>query len=334
MSQVNPSILTWARETAGLSPEKAVKKLGLRSTREMEPKNRLATLETGEANPTRSMLSKMAKSYRRPLSTFYLDAPPLPCEWGTDFRTFSVERAPDEEAVVFALVRNVVARQGLIRSCLAEDEVEVLPFIQSIKVANGKRHALRALEEVVGIRPGAMQSPRSFEELREAAEQKGIFVLLQGDLGSYHTKLRTHDFKAFAVADPVAPFIVINSYDVRPNWSFTLIHQLVHLLLGQTGICGVDSDMEVETFCNNVASEYLFPADVIGTFHHHHKEELQRRLKEEEGSPSFYVMRRRRIGIKLQALVKSWLREGTVSSTKAALILGVKPTQVGKVLNF
>ena len=53
---------------------------------------------------------------------------------------------------------------------------------------------------------------------------------------------------------------MINDRDARPAWSFTLLHETVHLLLGQTGVSGVYGDSEVERFCNDVAGEFLLPA--------------------------------------------------------------------------
>ena len=82
MSQVNPEILSWARETAGLSPEDTVKKLGIKDAWGVAAIERLAALENGEVPPTRAMLSKMAKKYRRPLLTFYLAQPPRRGNWG------------------------------------------------------------------------------------------------------------------------------------------------------------------------------------------------------------------------------------------------------------
>lgn len=41
MPQVNPEILQWARETAGLSRSEAAEKLALREARGMSPEERL-----------------------------------------------------------------------------------------------------------------------------------------------------------------------------------------------------------------------------------------------------------------------------------------------------
>jgi len=37
----------------------------------------------------------------------------------------------------------------------------------------------------------------------------GIFVLLIGDLGSYHTAFDLEVFRGFALSDDIAPFIII-----------------------------------------------------------------------------------------------------------------------------
>ena len=70
-------------------------------------------------------------------------------------------------------------------------------------------------------------------------------------------------FRGLAISDDIAPFVVINDNDSRAAWSFTLLHELTHLLIGQTGFSGVNSDTEIEEFCNNVAAEWLLPARTL-----------------------------------------------------------------------
>ena len=77
MPNLNPKILQWARETAGLDLAQAARKIGIKPAYGIDAPDRLAALETGEAAPTRPTLEKMAKQYRRPLTVFYLpDIPP------------------------------------------------------------------------------------------------------------------------------------------------------------------------------------------------------------------------------------------------------------------
>jgi transcriptional regulator with XRE-family HTH domain len=67
MPTVNPEILSWARETAGLTLEAAAEELDIHDTRGITAAQRLAALETGEVTPSRPILRRMAEKYRRPL---------------------------------------------------------------------------------------------------------------------------------------------------------------------------------------------------------------------------------------------------------------------------
>ena len=60
MPKVNPEILRWARETMGFTPEQAITKLRLGDAKGVSAVDRLAALETGEIEPTRPLLVKMA----------------------------------------------------------------------------------------------------------------------------------------------------------------------------------------------------------------------------------------------------------------------------------
>ncbi len=75
MPKINAEILVWARETAGLSLEEAAATLRLGGSRSTGAQA-LGEYETGVKSPSRSLLVKMAKRYRRPLLTFYLPQPP------------------------------------------------------------------------------------------------------------------------------------------------------------------------------------------------------------------------------------------------------------------
>ena len=253
----------------------AVVKIGIGDARGVTAVDRLAALESGEVEPTRSVLVRMARHYRRPLLTFYLAEPPLQGDRGADFRTLPVARSRKMDALIDALVRDVRSRQSMIRAVLeAEGEADALPFVGALAGSEGIRdgtdrmaqRAAETLRQVLGNELNAAEyyaqpTPNeAFSLLRSRTEDAGVFVLLKGDLGSYHTAIPVNVFRGFAIADDVAPFLVINDQDSTPAWSFTLLHEVVHLLLGQTGISGANPGSGVEEFCNNVAAEWLLPA--------------------------------------------------------------------------
>ena len=268
MPRVNHEILGWARETVGITREEAVKKLGIRDAWGMKAVDRLTALESGEAEPTRPTLVKMAKQYRRPLLTFYLSAPPRKGDRGTDFRTLPGGSEPATDAILDTLIRETRARQSMVRAVLEdEDEAAPLPFVHSKNMSDGQPAILTALKTLLDVSVRTFHAqPRAdtgFELLRTAAEAKGVYVLLKGDLGNYHTAMDTEVFRGFTVADEVAPFIVLNDRDARPAWSFSLLHELVHLILGQSGIGNARTENNTEAFCDRVAGDFLLPVDEL-----------------------------------------------------------------------
>ena len=261
MPAVNPEILIWARETAGLTPEEAVKKLAIRDTKKANALERLAGYESGEEAPSRPLLLRIAKQYRRPLLTFYLPEPPPKGDRGADFRTLPGEVAAPDAAILDVLIREMRARQSMVRAALEDEEAAPLPFVGSHTIADGQTAVLNTLRTLLNIKLADYRTQPSaghaFDFLRNRAEAEGIFVLLKGDLGSYHTAIELEVFRGFSIADSIAPFIVINDRDSRAAWSFTLLHEMTHLILGQTGVSGQRAENETERFCNDVASEFL-----------------------------------------------------------------------------
>ena len=267
MPKVSHEILSWARKTAGLSLSEAANKLGISRRLGVSAEDRLATIERGEAEPSRSVLLKMAQHYRRPLVTFYMSAPPRKGDRGEDFRNVT-DRHTAAEALVDALVRDIRARQSMVRAVLVDDEeAKPLPFVGSMKMDDGVGAVLASIRQIIGIDLSefrAQKSPESaFALLRSRVEAAGVFVLLMGNLGSHHSAIDVEAFRGFALADDIAPFVVLNDQDARSAWSFTLVHELAHLWLGATGVSGVFADAQIEKFCNDVAGSFLLPASEL-----------------------------------------------------------------------
>ena len=270
MPKVNPDILKWARTTAGFSEEQAVKKLGIKDLKDITAINRLTALESGEVIPSRAVLVKMSLQYRRPLLTFYLSEKPRTGDRGQDYRTLPETVEITQKLLVDAVIRDVRSRQALVQSVLEdEDEAVRLSFIGSLKMTQGVDKALSLLTKQLQWNLNEYANQRTIEEafayLREKVERAGIFVLLVDNLGSYHTTIDVTVFRGFALADDVAPFIAINANDSKGAWCFTLVHEFVHLWLGATGVSGSVGDQEIEKFCNDVASEFLLPAQEMKT---------------------------------------------------------------------
>ena len=258
MSEFNPEVFIWARKSAGLGLDDAAKALAIRE-------QSLAEIEAGDRDPSRALLLRMSKEYRRPLLAFYLPQPPEKGDRGQDFRTVTADRAIAAEASIDALVRDIRARQGVVRSILEdEDDARTLPFVGGADMRSGVEAVKASIEAGIGFDRQEFRRQANtldaFALLRGKVEGVGVFVLLVGDLGSHHSAIPVEAFRGMAIADPVAPFIVINDQDAKSAWSFTLLHELAHLWLGATGVSAGRPDQQIERFCNEVAAEMLVPA--------------------------------------------------------------------------
>ena len=261
MVAVNPANLIWARETAGLSLEEAAKKLNLGDTKKHTAIEKLELLESGEEAPSRAQLSKMSEKYRQPLLAFYLNQPPRKGDRGQDFRTLPQPTDPKHSAHLDILLRNLLAAQSLARDLLEEEEARPLPFINSANMSMGYEKVAQSIAKTLQFDLKQFRKKRTyqaaFDYLRDRIESKGIFLLMINNLGSHDTAIPVEVFRGFAIADPIAPFIVINKEDARSAWSFTALHELAHLWLGASGVSDVWGELEIEKFCNQVAAALL-----------------------------------------------------------------------------
>ena len=204
-------------------------------------------------------------------------APPVVAERGEDFRTLPGPVSNQEAALLDAHLRDVRARHAMIRSIIeAEDDPPRRNFVGSQSRSIGALAAAAQIKRALqigddrSIRRGNSTPDDLFAELRSRTEALGIFVLLAGNLGTHHTNISETVFRGFAIADDLAPLIVINDQDARAARSFTLIHEIAYIFVGSTGISGapdsgqpLSAKSQIERFCNDVAGEFLLPESVL-----------------------------------------------------------------------
>jgi hypothetical protein len=163
-------------------------------------------------------------------------------------------------------MRDIKSRQGLVRSILEDEEAETVSFVATTTMDVPASVLARRIAENIKFSLNDFRAQNNGDEafayLREQIEGAGVFVLLLGNLGSYHTNIPLEIFRGFAVADKLSPMIVINDQDARTAWSFTALHEVVHLWLGTTGISGADVGAQIEQYCNDVAVGIRLKEDV------------------------------------------------------------------------
>ncbi|GAB3993933.1 hypothetical protein GCM10029992_06900 [Glycomyces albus] len=83
--------------------------------------------------------------------------------------------------------------------------------------------------------------------------------------------LEVSEFRGFALQDEYAPVVFVNTGDAISAQIFTLLHETVHVCVGESGIDGVmlnqRHSQDHERWCNAVAAETLVPSSSLRSQH-------------------------------------------------------------------
>ncbi|WP_448653082.1 ImmA/IrrE family metallo-endopeptidase [Pseudomonas fluorescens] len=257
IAYINPAILSWSRQRAGLSEAQVAKGL-------MVKLERLKKWEGGQSLPTFNQAQKWAAIVHVPFGYLFLRAPPpehLPLP---DLRTVGGV-FPDEPSLnLMDTVRDVLRKQDWYLEYLQDHERAPLPFVGRFSSHSPIKDVVADIRRVLGVTDAFARM--SYEDyvraLVSGAEEAGILVMRSGvALGNTHRKLDVSEFRGFAISNPMAPVVFINSADAPTARLFTLMHELAHIWIGSTGVSDGSSQSarQEEAFCNAVAGEFLAP---------------------------------------------------------------------------
>lgn len=103
---------------------------------------------------------------------------------------------------------------------------------------------------------------KRFTYIKDVLEEKNIIVQ-QSRISQNKTKksIQLAECRGYAIYDEYCPLIFINSKDTSENGKiFTLLHELAHILLKQSGVSSYDFNQNEEYQCNHIAGEILMPS--------------------------------------------------------------------------
>lgn len=265
ISGIQPEVLRWARESLGLSTEDVAHSLK-RDSAEIEE------WESGSSAPTYAQLEKLAYTiYKRPLAVFFLPEPPQEPRVEQQFRTL-----PDFELDRLAADTRYQLRMGhAFRLSLMELNDGVNSSRRKIfrdlhiTIAANVRQAAASIREYLGVSVADQSSWRSSEDAlkkwRNLIEEVGVFV--------FKHAFKQEDISGFCLAHDEFPIIYLNNSTSKTRQTFTLFHELAHVLLSISAISKMDEahldhlpkrEEQIERFCNGLATEILVPSGDFG----------------------------------------------------------------------
>lgn len=262
---VQGDVLEWALEDAGVNRDEILETVGL-SGRAAQSIHLSGPVTIDEED-----LKYIAKATRRSVYFFALPAPPTTSRHSVDAnfrapmshsgqaRTLS----PDERAAV----RDAKRRQQAAAKISTELGHASVQFPTIPANSNPEKAAVSV---AVWLQWGDVSSRRRriksktqlFVAIREALEGQGIMTNLlpiEGD-----------SLRGFTLHHDYVPLIFVNSAVKHPAArSFTLLHELAHLLRGVDKACDkhdLQSRTSEEAWCNRFAAAFLMPKEELATY--------------------------------------------------------------------
>lgn len=260
---VNPSLLAWARERAQMSIDALSDKL------QSKPE-RISAWENGNQRPTFKQAQKLAKTLHVPFGYLFLSKPPQETLPIPDLRTIADRQNASLSLEFRDLLNDIKRKQQWYREYALENDESAFEFFGIANIEQNIQDVAHSIRNALGLTSIARGKCRTTEEylkfLTEKIEAIGVLVMRNSIVGNNtHRALNVHEFRGFAIGDRYAPLIFMNSSDANSAKIFTLIHELAHLWIAQSGISDIDldktTDNRTEKFCNAVSAEVLTPQD-------------------------------------------------------------------------
>jgi Zn-dependent peptidase ImmA (M78 family) len=256
---LQPTLLRWARERAGLSVDALAKKMSVK------PEKVTAWEENGEL--TFKQAQKLADVTHAPFGYLYLPEPPQEALSIPDFRTIGSESVRQPSPDLLETLDQAEQIQSWFRDELLLRGQAPLTFVGSLTTDMPVETAADCIRQVVGFEV-SRNVPKWEDALNlqiEQIEDTGVLVMRNSVVGNNnHRKLSVEEFRGFALCDEYAPLIFISGSDSKGAQMFTLAHELVHIWVGVSGVSNLEKTYAnhnvVEHFCNQVAAELLVPA--------------------------------------------------------------------------
>lgn len=256
LTGVNGNIIKWARKYYNLSQEEAASSVGV----DFE---RYRNWENGREYPTYAKLKEISRVLHKPSAVFFFPEPPIMPDIKADLRTLS-------DSVVDKLSKNVILQleKGKAYQISLKDLYSYKPCILNGRESFPKdiKDLCTYIRKIIAFPITAQKARKSdkvvFEVFREKFYELGIYV--------FKDAFKDNSISGLCVNDDNFPIIIINNGMSFARQTFTLFHELYHLIVGTSGaeiirdeylIELTNDQILTEKNCDSFANEFLVPTD-------------------------------------------------------------------------
>ncbi len=254
----NPDLLRWAREQSGLEATEVADALG-------KSHETVLAWESGASSPTWNQLEELASLFKRPVALFFFSVPPQESTAETEFRSATALAPGTLEPDTRVAVRQGRAWQQSLRELAGMNREDrfILRAFHAPEGAVTPEALAERVREFIAVPLSEQFAWRSgehaFRRWRAAVEGVGVFV--------FKRSFKQTDISGYCLHDEQFPIIVINNSTAFVRQTFTLFHELAHLLFRVSGItheqaAGIlSATTPVEVACNRFAAHFLVPTE-------------------------------------------------------------------------
>lgn len=220
--------------------------------------------------PTINQAKELAKVLKVPFAGLYMNKNILPIKKLPNLRnlrTLPYGFVMDDSSLNLA-VAELIRYHEFLTSAESEMKIEAvplsLPAIDDNASISEYAKIIRDFFDIQMVDQFKLPTPRQFYlYVRQKIENKGIFI-------HCFTGVDIQIARGISIFNETAPIIGINDNDRYPAKTFSIIHELVHILKRQSTICNEMitsfSSAAEEVFCNAVAGEVLVPAASLSAY--------------------------------------------------------------------
>lgn len=259
IQSINPQRLAWCCDRHGTTPQQLADQLGIAPLR-------LEAVMAGKDGLTFNQLRQIADYFGRGVLFFLEEGAVDDTQIHTpQFRTLANQK-PALSPSLKALIQRTEKQREIYLSLREElDDADSFQFTPPDLPTANLPEAARLARQWLGL-----ATENNFERYRAAVEAKGILVFLSNGYSGKWQIAKDDPILGFTLYDPSCPIIVIKKQRGETRQTFTLMHELGHLLLHQTSVIDDEQDIyeprtDRERQANAFAGQLLVPNSFLAT---------------------------------------------------------------------
>jgi len=256
IQSINPERIVWCCQDYGITPDKLALDLNIAGAT-------IDRMMAGEDGLSFRQLQKIAEYFGRGVLFFLESGSVDDIQIHTpQFRTLAnqkTELTPDFKK----LIERVEKQRAIYLSLLEDlDETERLRFNPPDISHKTPPEAAQIVRKWLNL-----PDKNSFDTYREALEEQGILVFLSNGYNGKWQIPKQNPILGFTLYDPVCPLIFIKKQPSEAQQSFTLMHELGHLLMNKCSSIDDEYDLHshqgMERSANAFAGNLLVPEALL-----------------------------------------------------------------------